>query len=805
MANGPRQLRVGDYVIEPLAGIIRGSQPDSQPHHLQPKIMAVLVFLAERAGDVVTRDEIIETVWGRPVTDDVLTRAIHELRVAFDDKAGAPAYIETIPKIGYRLCAIVLPVDSDGKREGEKTDERGAKRSDGMRYVPLLLGALIVIGLLAWWNMDGGPGESTAAQGSVVLAPFEDFTDDSRLADALDIAFRTGIEQSPRISIIPPITIAAALERMQLGANATIDRDTAIEISLREQAKAVIIGSIANIGASYRISGEILEPTSGETVFAFQSAVVEEDQILQGLDEVVTAIRQQSGEALSAIEANFVPLERVTTANFEALEAYSIGMRHSGMADLETSIPFFREAIRLDPSFAMAYAKLGFVQSVSTDNNEEALFNLGKALELRNRLTHREQLYVEALRAQYDAPDAMKEAWTLLIHSYPNYAEGYRSLGNVYLRYDNDFEKSAEQLRIAVQIPDLWNSVAHHNLGFALLGLGESDKALEHFRKAYEESGHPMGIGLGNALIAVRDYDAAEAFLLENISHPSDNVRRAVELTYAILHLDQGRLSEAVEVLERMRGADAGVFGARHQGLAATCAILERSVDPTGFQACLREVIDAESELVSEGYFRRRYWPSGNLAMLGKVAARNGLHQEAQDVFALVRDDARSSGFYFIESYNDILNAELMISDGEYADALRILRRLVADRPLFQARESLARAYALAGDNDAAIAAYKALLEARGQAFSEHMSRRFGNEFHILDWIHAHLALAQLFEDSGRPDLAVHNYEAFLTHWSNADNGLPAILLARDRLDALQALSAAIPESVSGAARNAPD
>ena len=75
---------------------------------VQPKIMDVLVCLAGRAGEVVTREELLGSVWaGTHVTEHVLARAISELRKVFDDSAQRPRVIETIPKVGYRLIAPV--------------------------------------------------------------------------------------------------------------------------------------------------------------------------------------------------------------------------------------------------------------------------------------------------------------------------------------------------------------------------------------------------------------------------------------------------------------------------------------------------------------------------------------------------------------------------------------------------------------------------------------------------------------------------------------------------------------------------
>ena len=88
--------------------------------------MQVLVYLAERAGEVVTRKQILEDVWqGTFVGDEALTNAIRKLRLAFGEEGADPTLIQTIPKKGYRLNASVTPVVGDGRPDGD-----GAQRRD---------------------------------------------------------------------------------------------------------------------------------------------------------------------------------------------------------------------------------------------------------------------------------------------------------------------------------------------------------------------------------------------------------------------------------------------------------------------------------------------------------------------------------------------------------------------------------------------------------------------------------------------------------------------------------------------------
>ncbi|MGI9290165.1 MAG: tetratricopeptide repeat protein [Gammaproteobacteria bacterium] len=98
-------FRLGDWIVRPIEGLLIGA---NESRHIQPKTMDVLVTLAGSNGQVMTRDILIRRVWGaNAVSDEPLTRCIHELRRALDDNRGEPEFIQTIPKRGYRLLSEV--------------------------------------------------------------------------------------------------------------------------------------------------------------------------------------------------------------------------------------------------------------------------------------------------------------------------------------------------------------------------------------------------------------------------------------------------------------------------------------------------------------------------------------------------------------------------------------------------------------------------------------------------------------------------------------------------------------------------
>lgn len=132
--------------IFPMRGLV--VKPDGDTEHLEPKVMDVLVCLASQANILVSREELLLTVWpGRVAADSQLTRAISELRRKLQDDQSSQALIETIPKRGYRLLgAVVLGPDIGTPNSlRPKADGIGSQL---IHVGGLFLVAAIIIGLL---------------------------------------------------------------------------------------------------------------------------------------------------------------------------------------------------------------------------------------------------------------------------------------------------------------------------------------------------------------------------------------------------------------------------------------------------------------------------------------------------------------------------------------------------------------------------------------------------------------------------------------------------------------------------------
>lgn len=164
-----QKFRIGQWLIEPQLNSISGS---GRSVHLEPKVMEVLLCLADRPGKVVSKQDLISSVWSDAfVTDDVLTRAISELRRVLEDDPKQPQFIETIPKRGYRLIHQVKTAERAGSN-GDGQSREGDVILSGLAAIPLAAAApqsrrlvralaiLIALGILAgallyiWRDID---------------------------------------------------------------------------------------------------------------------------------------------------------------------------------------------------------------------------------------------------------------------------------------------------------------------------------------------------------------------------------------------------------------------------------------------------------------------------------------------------------------------------------------------------------------------------------------------------------------------------------------------------------------------------
>ena len=129
------RFKIGrNCVVDPAANqIFIKNGAGEQTARLEPRMMRVLVLLADQPGEVLSREFLIETIWeNKFVGEEALTQAISRLRKVFGDNPHQPQFIETIPKIGYRIIAEI-DRNNDIKRPTFNGRQTQINRNRGVR------------------------------------------------------------------------------------------------------------------------------------------------------------------------------------------------------------------------------------------------------------------------------------------------------------------------------------------------------------------------------------------------------------------------------------------------------------------------------------------------------------------------------------------------------------------------------------------------------------------------------------------------------------------------------------------------
>jgi eukaryotic-like serine/threonine-protein kinase len=310
---------------------------------------------------------------------------------------------------------------------------------------------------------------------TVVLADFDNTTSDPVFDDALKQALAVQLEQSPFINVLSDRKVNETLGLMGRPANARITRDVARELCLRTGSKAILLGSISRLGSQYVIGLVASGCNTGDVLAQEQVQAANKEEVLKALDQVASGLRSKLGESLASVQKFDVPVE-ATTSSLDALKAFSMGIRTGRERGSAEAVPFFKRAIEIDPSFAMAYASLGLAYG-NLGEASLAAENIGRAYRLKEKVSERERLRISAYYYAYTTGELEKEAQTyeLWIQSYPHDSIPYGNLGANSAAL-GQYQKSISETEQSLAIdPNM--STSYSNLSSCFLALNQPDQA----------------------------------------------------------------------------------------------------------------------------------------------------------------------------------------------------------------------------------------------------------------------------------------------------------------------------------------
>ena len=639
---------------------------------------------------------------------------------------------------------------------------------------PLVLGvellvALSVTAAMLWGVLRPDPAIAFAERDWVVVGDLRNLTAEPLFDDALDTAFRIGLEQSRYVNVVPNLQVRDALRRMERDPGAPLDRDTALELALREGARAVVLPTVTEVAGRVRVSVEVVDPASGVTVYGESADGRGAGAALPAMDEVLESVRSRLGESLASIEASSAPLEKVTTANLEALRAFSLGIRAAESGRASEAFTLFERAIELDPQFAAAHAKIAGYYYQAGDR-ARAWTHIRAAGSARERLSARDQLYVDAYLAFFETPEAMYERWLQLAQLYPDFIAGQQNVGMVLWMHQNDFAAALPWFERVAESRHPFRGIGMDAAAAMLLAIGERDRARQRAEDARKVGAPQIFYTDIDMALSARSYDEVDAILARPLDARFATARLARGLREAAMLVDRGRLAAALSVLRSLSdGARADALpDADVRARLAIASVLAWNGDDAAKEVLAALVAD-ESARLAKADETRNTLPADHLLLAAALAASAGHDALARQAIDAAGAHARGSGYWSRDAALAVAEAELARMDGDPATALERLEPLFDGREPVMAHAAAMRAARAAGDTQRALRHARWLVEQRGRGLAEYLYFHAMLPANVIAANDAQLLMAEL--QAGDAERAREVLEPLLAAWADADAG----------------------------------
>jgi serine/threonine protein kinase len=377
----------------------------------------------------------------------------------------------------------------------------------------------------------------------LILADFTNQTGDAVFDSTLKEALAIQLEQSPLLQLVSDAELHTNLPYLGQVKDQRITPELAQQLGQRLGVKAYLAGSIANLGSSYVIQINAVNVATGEVFAREQVTAADKTGVLQAVSQAATAMRARLGESMASIQKLTTPYTNVTTASLQAFHAFSLGEdEHRVGRDFPQAASFYQEAIQLDPTFAMAWARLGVAYG-NVSAASKAVEYLKKAYDLRERVTERERMYIESQYALqlFDMPKAI-ESYKLFVATYPRDAAAWNNLASAY-QIIGDYEEAAKGFEKTWEIAR-WDNVAANNAAGTLMIINRVAESERYLKEAVDQGGGDNVNYQTNAMID--DYVSGRADWEKHIQWAAARPDGfLVDASAATLYLDLGRMHQA--------------------------------------------------------------------------------------------------------------------------------------------------------------------------------------------------------------------------------------------------------------------
>ncbi len=430
--------------------------------------MELLLLLVERDGNVVTRQEIVERLWGKNVfldTEHGVNTAIRKVRTALRDDAEKPKFIQTVTGKGYRFVSPPRPAASPAVQVPGTQNETEKRAASPRRWIAivtcLVLAASLLGGLRGYWV-----ARQPKRFQSIAVLPLANLSGDPAqeyFADGMTDELITMLARNTSLRVISRTSV------MQYKGAGRPLRDIARELG----AEAILEGSVTRNGSRVHLNLQLINAQGDSHIWAESY-----DRDLRDAYMLSSESAKTVGAQLHAAPETAKPQRYISQ---EAHDAYLRGRFFWFAEDYERSLDDMKQALDLQPDYAAAwsgladgYAVLAVAEQVPPrEVMEKAKVAVQKALEL---------------------DDLLPEAHT--------------TMGALHLFYDGDWKGAEEESLRAVQLnPEI--AEAHHLRAYVLIALNRPSEALEEQKTASRLDPLSRPFALGFVLTLLRQYDAA--------------------------------------------------------------------------------------------------------------------------------------------------------------------------------------------------------------------------------------------------------------------------------------------------------
>jgi eukaryotic-like serine/threonine-protein kinase len=576
------------------------------------------------------------------------------------------------------------------------------------------------------------------------------------------------LEQSPFLNVLSRQKAAETMRLMGRDPNEHLSLELARDLCLRVGSKALVTGSIAKVGSQYVVSTVATNCASADSVASEQVRVEGKEQVLEAVDRSAASMRRKLGESIASIRKYDTPLEQATTHSLEALQAFTTARRIWDTKGTEATIPYYKRAIELDPAFARAYAGLGSMYN-NIGLTDQASKNIQKAFDLRNRVSEREHLYIEAryydiVTGQLENGIQTKELWR---RQYPRDPSPAHDLAFDYAQVGR-FEDALLQARAGFELEPS-SELAHYNRCIRAIAANRLEEAAQ-------------------AVGAIKDSESGliPLYYLSFLRRDSAGMQEQLSTAANIPSMEPFLLSMDAETNAyhgRLRRAAVLLTQYKKSGLSV-------DVDSKTIQSASSSVLNAFYN-VEFGYFERargyaiealtvsndkriRSLAALALARAGDLKRADSLASELAKEFPL---DTMLNGYWLptIRAAIELHKSKPQKALEELSGAARY--ELGQDPSLWSPLYPVyvrGQSYLVMGKGVEAAAEFHKYVDHQGVVLNCYLASL------------AHLGLARAYTLQGEMAKARTEYEQFLDSWKDADPDIPVLLQARTEYSKLR-------------------